>query len=87
VFEKAKRHDQPFIQTIICLDGSLPLVSRADSNLMVATLHINLGKDCGFCHHVQHVIKPSNGKAILYGDLIDGSTVHTHSPKTVLLRG
>ena len=54
---------------------------------MLTTFEVNLGKDGGSCEHIQHVIKFRNGKPVFDSDLVDGPTIHTHSPGAIFLWG
>ena len=42
--------------TGLCLKGGLPFVPKTNTNLMAATLKIDLRKDSGTNHHVKHII-------------------------------
>jgi len=82
---QAKRHGHPLIQPIIRLEGCLPFISRADSNLVITTLQIILWEDCGTEHHVKHVIHSENWKMVFHCYLVDSMAIHTHSPWSIFL--
>jgi len=79
-----KGHNQPLIQPILDFKGSFSFIPWLNSNLVVSTLKINLGENCGTCHQIQH-IKTENGETILDSDLIACATSHTYTPCAIIL--
>jgi len=49
---QSKLHNYPLIQTILRLEGSLPFITKANSNLVITTLQIYLGEYFGSHHHI-----------------------------------
>jgi len=54
---------------------------------VVATAQVYLRELASPSKTVNHIRYPQNGKPILDVDLIDGSTIVTHPPRSVLFRG
>lgn len=71
------------MQPIFCFEGSFPLISRSNANLVIITFQIDLWKDSRSCHHVQHDIKSRYWKPIFQCDFVNGSTIHTHPPRAI----
>ena len=42
---EAKWHDEPFIQSLSCLEGRLPLIALSDSYLMISVSEIQCAED------------------------------------------
>ena len=55
---QTKRHNQPFIQTIFCLESGLPFITFSNSDMMIATLQINLSKVIFSTQTIYYVIHP-----------------------------
>ena len=64
---QAKRHDQPLIETCLCLKGSLPFIPFFISDLVVATRKINLSKR--FSHKFHPICLPIWELAVSYTHL------------------
>ena len=83
---QTKRHNQPFLQTIFCVESSLPFITISNYDLMIATLQINLGKILFFTQTIHYVIYPRLRKPIFHYDLASSYGVITHSPFSILGR-
>ncbi|KAJ0469781.1 hypothetical protein HanIR_Chr14g0711641 [Helianthus annuus] len=42
---ESKRHDKPFVKTLLGLERGLPLVTFINSDLMIATTEVDFGED------------------------------------------
>jgi len=53
---------------------------------MITTSKVNFGKDLGPMQLFKHVVQSWNRKPVLDGDIVDDPRIHTHPPRTILLR-
>jgi hypothetical protein len=83
---ETKRHHLPFIEASLGFECSLPLITFLDSDLMVSTYEINLGKDLRAMKLIQQVIKLRYRIPILDCDVVDGPAVYAHSHAAIFLR-
>ena len=79
-------HDEPFIQSLACLEGRLPLVTFPDTNLMITVSEVQLGEDRGSSELIQKIVDAGNRKAIAHRDTVDGPVVDAKTSGAVLLR-
>ena len=83
---EAKWHHKPLIQSMLGLEGGLPLITFFHPHLVIATLEINLWEDIGSTQFVQNVIQPWYGVAVLDCNVVDRPTIHTHAVGSIFLR-
>ena len=60
-------------------------ISKFHSNLVVATSQVNLCENYRTTQIIKHIIKPRNRMMVSNGNVIDGSTINTHTASTIFL--
>src|SRR5882724_11256416 len=82
---ESHRHDQEFEGAIARPEGCFPLMARCDTNIVVASLEVELGVDLCAAQLVKEVGNEWNRVSILSSDLVEVSEVNTESQGAVLL--
>src|SRR5882724_4105382 len=82
---KSHWHDQELEGAVMHSESCLPLVSRCDTNIVVARAEVELGVDLCAAQLVEEVGDEWNRVPILSRNLVEVPEVHTESQGTVLL--
>lgn len=64
---------------ILHLKGSFPCMTNPTSNLVMVTIQVNFREPTDFYDQVKHVIKSRYKNPILNCDIVDGTSIYTHS--------
>jgi hypothetical protein len=83
---QAKGHDQKLIVALMSSKGSLRNVFLFHMDMMVARMKIKFSKELGATQFIQEVINDRNGKFVFNGELVEGTEVRKHAPRTLLLQ-
>ena len=74
---EAEGHDYPLIKSNLSLKGGLPLIWFTNSDLLMPTPYVYLGKVYRPVEFINHVLKSWEGIPIFDCDFVDGSAIYT----------
>ena len=82
---EGERHDAVLVQAVARAEGSLPLVSFSNANLVVGITEVDLGEVAGLRKTIEELCDEGMRLAVLDRDLVESSVVDTKVKRAILL--
>ena len=81
---ETKRHDEPLKGTIASMESGLPFITFSNADKVISMSEIKGSIDTCFASSIEEVRDERKRIAVLLGDFVETSKIHTESERAIL---